>query len=44
MSKEISRDEVASNNNADSLWCIIDAKGGVSALCISATIPLLILP
>lgn len=26
MSKEYSRDEVAKNNSADALWCIIDAK------------------
>lgn len=26
MAREITRDEVARNNTADSLWCIIDAK------------------
>lgn len=26
MSRQISRDEVAQNNNADSLWCIIDSN------------------
>jgi hypothetical protein len=26
MAKQITRDEVAQNNTADSLWCIIDAK------------------
>ena len=27
MSNEISQDEVAANNHADSLWVVIDSKG-----------------